>query len=84
MARKAPTISDVLAEVDSLIAAEEDEHLHPLYYLVAHVLGETTQPGSAEGLMERWRRLIDHAIERLVEAGRKRPVLVPVAGDGHG
>jgi hypothetical protein len=67
MARKALSVSDVLAEVDALIAAEEDERLHPLYSLAAHSLGETTQPGSAEGLMDRFRRLVDYAVERLVE-----------------
>ena len=68
MARRSLCISDGLAEVDSLIAAEPDEQQQPIYHLVAHALGQTTQPGSAEGLMVRYRRLVDHAIERLVEA----------------
>ena len=61
------TVSDVLAEVDDLIAAEPDEQQHPLYSLVAHTLGHTTMPGSAEGLQARLRRLVDDAVERLVE-----------------
>jgi hypothetical protein len=60
-------IGDVLAAVDDLIAAEPDPAHHPLYSLVAHALDRTTQPGSAESLHARLRRLIDHAIERLIE-----------------
>jgi hypothetical protein len=60
-------IGDVLAEVDDLIAQEPDEQNHPLYSLVAHALDRVTMPGTAEGLMSRYGRLIDHAIERLVE-----------------
>lgn len=67
LALKSLTISDVLAEVDSLIASEPAEEQHPLYALAAHALDRTTQPGSAEGLMARYKCLIDHAVERLVE-----------------
>jgi hypothetical protein len=59
--------ADVLAEVDDLLTQEPDPQQHPLYSLVAHALDRTTQPGSAESLQARLRRLIDHAIERLVE-----------------
>jgi hypothetical protein len=64
---------DVLAEVDDLIAAEPDPEHHPLYSLAAHALDRTTQPGSAESLHARLRRLIDHAIERLVEQRLNNP-----------
>jgi hypothetical protein len=67
MARKALTVSDVLATVDELIAAEADEMQHPLYSLAAAALDRTTQPGSAEGLWTRCKRLVDHAVETLVE-----------------
>jgi hypothetical protein len=66
MALKSLEPGDVLAEVDDLLAAEPDPAHHPLYSLAAHALDRTTQPGSAESLQARLRRLIDHAIERLV------------------
>jgi hypothetical protein len=66
-ALKSLTISEVLAEVDGLIAQTADEQKHPLYSLVAHALDRTTMPGTAEGLMARYGRLLDLAIERLVE-----------------
>jgi hypothetical protein len=68
MALKTLTVSDVLSELDDLIASQPDETQHPLCALVAHALDRTTMPGTAEGLMARYRRLIDHAIETLVEA----------------
>ena len=67
MALRSLRISDVLSELDSLIAAEADEHRHPLYSLAAHTLDRTTMPGPAEGLWTRFTALVDHAIERLVE-----------------
>jgi hypothetical protein len=66
-------VGDVLAEVDDLIAREPDPQQHPLYFLAAHALDRTTQPGSAEGLYHRWKRLVDHAIERLVEQRLANP-----------
>jgi hypothetical protein len=62
------SISDILAEVDSLIAAEPDEQKHPIFSLVAHALGRTTMPGTAESLQGRFGKLIDVAIEKLIEA----------------
>jgi hypothetical protein len=67
-ALKSLTISEVLAEVDHRIASEPDAQHHPLYSLAAHALDRTTQPGSAESLQSRFHRMIDHAIEALIEA----------------
>jgi hypothetical protein len=67
MALKALDIGDILAEVDDLIAQEPDPEKHPLYSLVAHALDHTTMPGTGTALQERYGRLIDHAIARLVE-----------------
>jgi hypothetical protein len=61
------SISDILAEVDDLIAAEPDEQRHPLYSLVCNALDTRIMPGTGESLQVRYGRLIDHAIERLVE-----------------
>jgi lactate dehydrogenase-like 2-hydroxyacid dehydrogenase len=66
-ALKSLDVGEVLAEVDDLIAQEPDPEKHPFYSLAAHALDRTMQPGSAESLQSRLRRLIDHAIERLVE-----------------
>jgi hypothetical protein len=60
-------ISDILAEVDSLIAAEPDEQRHPLFSLVANALDKRIMAGTGESLQERYGRLIDHAIETLGE-----------------
>jgi hypothetical protein len=62
------SISDILAEVDSLIAAEHNEQRHPLFSLVAHALDKRIMAGTGESLQTRYGQLIDHAIERLVEA----------------
>jgi len=61
------TVSDILAEVDALIASESAPENHPLYAMTAAMLGHATQPGTAEGLWSRYRQLIDHCIEKLVE-----------------
>jgi hypothetical protein len=66
-ARQSLEPGDVLAEVDDLMAREPDPAQHPLYSLAAYALDGTRQPGSPEGLMAHYRRLIDHAVERLVE-----------------
>ena len=58
---------DVLAAVDDLIASEPDPAHHPLYSLAAHTFDWTTMPGTPEALWDRYKRLIDHAIERLIE-----------------
>jgi hypothetical protein len=62
------SISDILAEVDSLIASEPDEQKHPLFSLVANALDRRIIPGTGESLQTRYGQLIDQAIERLVEA----------------
>jgi hypothetical protein len=67
LALQSLSISDILAEVDSLIAAEPDEQRHPLFSLVAHALDKRIMAGTGESLQVRYGRLIDHAIERLVE-----------------
>jgi hypothetical protein len=61
-------ISDILADVDALIAAEPDEQKHPLFSLVANALDKRIMPGTGESLQVRYGQLIDQAIERLVEA----------------
>jgi hypothetical protein len=60
-------IGDVLAEVDDLIAQEPDPAKHPLYSLVAHALDRTTMAGTGTALQLRYAKLVDYAIERLVE-----------------
>jgi hypothetical protein len=67
MALKSLEPGDVLAEVDDLIAAEPDPEQHPLYAMVAYNLDRRVMPGTPEGLMARCRRLVDYAVERLLE-----------------
>ena len=72
-ALKRVTVSDVLSEVDHLIAEELDERKHPLYALAKHVLrhGGYRQTGQrthmADFLTARYEDLLDLAIERLVQ-----------------
>jgi hypothetical protein len=72
LARNRVTVSDVLSEVDHLIADEHDERKHPLYTLAKHVLrhGGFRSSGRhayvAEQLGMVFENLIDDAIERLV------------------
>jgi hypothetical protein len=73
MALKSLEPGDVLAEVDAMIAQEPDPEQHPLYSLAAHALDGRAMIGSPEGLMARYRRLIDHAVERLVEERLANP-----------
>jgi hypothetical protein len=61
------SISDILTEVDSLIASEPDEQRHPLFSLVANALDRRIMPGTGESLQIRYGKLIDQAIEHLVE-----------------
>jgi hypothetical protein len=68
LALQSLAISDILAEVDDLIAAEPDEQRHPLFSLVANAIDRRVMPGTGESLQTRYGQLIDHAIERLVEA----------------
>jgi hypothetical protein len=68
LALKSLSISDILAAVDALIAAEPDEQRHPLFSLVANALDRRVQCGTGEALQERFGRMIDHCIETLVEA----------------
>jgi hypothetical protein len=67
LALQSLNISDILAEVDDLIAAEPDEQRHPLFSLVANALDRRIMPGTGESLQTRYGKLIDHAIETLVE-----------------
>jgi hypothetical protein len=67
MALQSLSISDILAEVDDLIADEPDEQKHPLFCLVANALDRRIMPGTAESLQARYGKLVDFAIERLVE-----------------
>jgi hypothetical protein len=66
------TVSDVLSEVDHLIAEEHDERKHPLYALAKHVLrhGGYRQTGQrthmADFLTAKYEDLLDLAIEHLV------------------
>jgi hypothetical protein len=68
LALQSLSISHILAEVDSLIAAEPDEQRHPLFSLVANALDRRVMAGTGESLQVRYGKLIDQAIERLVEA----------------
>jgi hypothetical protein len=67
-ALKAIAPGDVLSLVDEAIASEADPATHPLFSLTCALLGCGNMPGTADGLWDRYKRLIDHAIERLVEA----------------
>jgi hypothetical protein len=67
LALQSLSISDILAQVDDLIAAEPDEQKHPLFSLVVNALDRRIMPGTGESLQERYGRLIDQAIETLVE-----------------
>jgi hypothetical protein len=67
LALQSLSISDILAEVDSLIAAEPDEQRHPLFSMVANDLDRRIMPGTGESLQTRYGKLIDHASETLVE-----------------
>jgi hypothetical protein len=66
-ARRSIDIGDVLSVVDAMLASEADEQKHPLYRLVAHALDKRTMPGTGESLQERYGRMIDQAIERLLD-----------------
>jgi hypothetical protein len=58
-------ISDVLAELDDLIAKEVDPTKHPCHGLVAFLLDR--QPACDGGdLYDRWKQLCLDAIDRLV------------------
>jgi hypothetical protein len=67
------TVSDVLSEVDHLIAEEPDTRKHPLYHLARHVLrhGGFRRSGQrahmADHLGMVFEDLIEEAIERLVQ-----------------
>ena len=73
LALKRVTVSDVLSEVDHLIADEHDERKHPLYHLARHVLrhGGFRRSGQrahmADHLGMVFEDLIEEAIERLVQ-----------------
>ena len=67
MALQSLAIGDILAEVDDLIAREPDEQQHPLFSLVANALDHRIMPGTGDALQAHYGRLIDQAIERLVE-----------------
>jgi hypothetical protein len=67
LALESLSISDILTEVDDLIAAEPDEQRHPLFSLVVNALDRRIMPGTGESLQARYGKLIDFAIERLVE-----------------
>jgi hypothetical protein len=68
MALKTLEPGDILAELESMLSQEPDPAQHPLYHLAAQALDRRIMPGSPEGLMARYRRLIAHAVARLVEA----------------
>ena len=67
MALKSLAIEDVLTQVDELILAEVAPEQHPLFSMVATALDRRVQCGSAESLQSRYGKLIDFAIEKLVE-----------------
>jgi hypothetical protein len=66
-ALKALDPGDVLAAVDDMIAREADPQQHPLFAVTCALLGCGTMAGTPDGLWDRYKRLIDHAIEKLVE-----------------
>jgi hypothetical protein len=73
LARQRLTVSDVLSEVDRLIATEPDERRHPLFALTRHCLrsGGYRSTGQRAHMSEfvatKFEDLIDIAIERLIE-----------------
>ena len=58
---------DVLALVDGWIAEESDPAQHPLYALVLNALDRRSMAGTPESLQRRYGRMIDRAIEQLLE-----------------
>jgi hypothetical protein len=65
-ARKQLDVSDVLSQIDDLIASEPDPTAHPLYGLAAWLLDQTWAcDGGA--LFDRCKALCLTAIDRLVE-----------------
>jgi hypothetical protein len=73
LARKRITVSDLLSEVDSLIAAEPDDRKHPLFRLALYCLrnGSYLSTGKrshlAELIADKYEALIDRALEHLIE-----------------
>jgi hypothetical protein len=63
---KALDVSDVLAEVDDLVAQEVDPRQHPCYSLAAFLLDQQ-QACDGGQLYDRWRALCLAAIDRLIE-----------------
>ena len=63
---------DVLAIIDTRIAAEPDPKAHPLYNLVCWVLDKHVAPLDGGQLFDRWHQLIlaavDSAIDDVLEA----------------
>jgi hypothetical protein len=73
LARRRLTVSDVLSEVDHLIADQPDERRHPLFALARHCLRSggyrsTGQRASmSEFIAAKFEDLIDDAIEKLIQ-----------------
>ena len=67
LAFKSLDVSDVLAEIDDLIAAEPDPSKHPCAALAAWLLGRQQTPLDGGALYDGWKQLCWQAIDRLVE-----------------
>jgi hypothetical protein len=71
-ALKRISVSDVLSEVDHLIAEEYDERKHPLYAMAVQVLRHGGYPSTgrrsrlAEVVSAKFEDLLDIAVDRLV------------------
>ena len=66
-AMKSLDVGDVLAEVDSLIAAEPDPSKHPCAELAAWLLEKQLTPLDGGQLYDAWKALCVAAIDRLIE-----------------
>jgi hypothetical protein len=60
-------VSDVLAEIDDLIASEPDPAQHPCYAMAAWLLDKQQTPLDGGQLYDGWKRLCLEAIDCLIE-----------------
>jgi hypothetical protein len=67
MAFKSLDVSNVLAEVDDLIASEPDPSKHPCYAMAVWLLERQLTPLDGGQLYDGWKALCLQAIDRLVE-----------------
>ena len=73
LARRRITVSDLLSEINSLLADEADDRKHPIYHLALHCLRNGTYLSTgkrshlAELIADKYEALIDRALENLIQ-----------------